>query len=444
MVKNDMRATIDTGDYHLIGTDPKDGETDVYDFTKYRPLRGGIKISISRATRKGHPPDEFFAGTMGLLALTKENPPRHVLLTNWHVIQNVAPHGPVGQPHPDPGSTCSACGSELVGNILGWAKDPNFADSAYVLLADAAICALNEGMTWRAAIAHHDVGDNLAPVPIAGIRDIRIPQGSNPPPALKDLPVKKRGMKSPPATGTVGVFNVGHPITVDGKTFFGVEIDGVSFSAPIFQVVADTPPLSVPGDSGNVICDFNDNVVGLLFSSKPDRMSALAFHIQPVLDALNLTIPTGNSHPGVQTVPANNNPYAEITISSQQHAMEKLQNDLLQTAHGTPLVRTLFKHVPEIRGLIQTNLRAAAAWRSAGGADVIEGLLAAVRNPDLPLLPGEAAATRGAARRLARVLHRFGSERLRADLDRLAAAANRLIGLSYRDLLDKLNIAPVI
>jgi hypothetical protein len=94
-------------------------------------------------------------------------------------------------------------------------------------------------------------------------------------------------MKSPPATGTVGVFNVGHPITVDGKTFFGVEIDGVSFSAPIFQVVADTPPFSVPGDSGSVICDLNDNVVSLMFSSKPDGTSALAFHIQPVLDALN-------------------------------------------------------------------------------------------------------------------------------------------------------------
>jgi hypothetical protein len=178
MVKNDMRATIDPGDYHLVGTDPKDGETDVYDFTKYRPLRGGIKISISRATRKGHPPDEFFAGTMGLIALTKENAPRHVLLTNWHVIQNVVPYEPVGQPHPDPGSTCSNCGSEFVGNVYAWAKDPNFADSAYVLLADAAICALNEGLTWHAAIAHHDVGDNLAPVPIAGIRDIRIPQGS--------------------------------------------------------------------------------------------------------------------------------------------------------------------------------------------------------------------------------------------------------------------------
>lgn len=433
--------------YGFIATDPKDGETNVWDYSSYRPLRGGIKISTSRASLgKGYPIDQLFASTMGLIAITTDdNPGRHVLLTNYHCIQEVVPRGPVGQPHADPGSGCSNCGSELIGNVYRWAEHQDFPNSTRVLFADAAICALNAGLKWHAGIAKAAVGEDMSD-PIVDVRDVRVTPGQPTPPELVDLPVKKRGMKTGLATGTIGDFNAGHNITVDGKTFWGVDIqpDNLSFSAPIFQITPDAPPFATRGDSGSIICDMQNRVVGLLFSTKPDGTSSLAFHIKPVLDALKLMIPTSTTHPGEQTVPANNNPYAAITLSNDQHLMEKLQEDLLQTAHGTAFVRKLFRHVPEIRGLINSNPRAAAAWRSAGGPAVIQNLLRGVENPELPLLRLDRESAIAATERLAGVLRRYGSEKLRADVDALAAAVERLIGLNYRGLLEKLNTAPVI
>jgi hypothetical protein len=439
---------IETGEFKVLGVDPKDG-VDVYDYSKYRPLRGGIKISVSYPSAPGIDPNNLELGTMGCVALTTETPPRHVLITNRHIIATVIPHGPVGQPHPDPGSTTCGAGNELVGNVFDWAKDAVDPTLTDMFPVDAAICALNEGVQWVAGIAPAAVGQGNTPDPIGTIRDLR-PAVTPSPPA--NLAVKKRGMKTGATTGKINNFNFSLPLTAHGRNYTGVQVGApignqtilLNMTMPVLQITADAAPFSTQGDSGCLVCDMSNNVVGLLFASNISGSSVLAAHIQDVLDVLHLTIPTTGAFPGTQTVPANNNPYAKITVSTQQHAMEKLQEDLLQTAHGTPLVRTLFKHVPEIQGVIRSNRRAAAVWQRVGGPHLLKDLAAAVENPELPLLRLDPDVARKAVRRLTRVLQRHGSEQLRGDLQRLAAAAERLIGLSYRGLLERLSAAPAL
>jgi hypothetical protein len=99
-------------------------------------------------------------------------------------------------------------------------------------------------------------------------------------------------------------------------------------------------PFSLPGDSGSLVRDLNNQVVGLLYGGNlgSDTMLSVAIsfacHIADVASAMGVAVPQTATLSGVQKAPANNNPHKAITSASATNVMAKLQNDLLDTEHG--------------------------------------------------------------------------------------------------------------
>jgi hypothetical protein len=109
-------------------------------------------------------------------------------------------------------------------------------------------------------------------------------------------------------------------------------------------------PFSLPGDSGSLVRDLNNQVVGLLYGGNlgSDTMPAgaisFACHIADVASAMGVAVPQTATLSGVQKAPANNNPHKAITSASATNVMAKLQNDLLDTEHGLVIARAMLAH----------------------------------------------------------------------------------------------------
>ncbi len=523
---------FESGEMQPTATDPVD-HLDCYDYTNYRPLRGGIKIGYAYASTTGIQPDITNFGTLGCIVLSKDATPRHLALTNWHVVEGLLPHGPVGQPHDAADTTC--CGSNnIIGNVSDYAHDTVTPTSTYIFPVDAAVCALTTGLHWLAGIAPAAIGASVTPDPIVGVNDLS-PSGGHTPPA--NLTVHKRGAKTGPTSATVVNYAFASALTVGTRSINGVKMvsdlnttyyltmpvmlvkaaptgpnvtitaatnanpcqitaPGMTFkngdtvqisnaagmtdlnskfyivqnavaSTGVFTLkdmtgvpvdatgygtytgsgtVALSAPFSLPGDSGSLVMDPSGNAVGLLFSGSklsptvPQGGTALVCHIQSVLDALKVTLPTTAGTPGPQTVPASNNAWSAITsVAQQQNAMSMVQEDLMATQHGVAVARALLGHRREVRILVQSNRRVAAVWRHVAAPELVEGFLEAVNNHDLPIVRMDPATTRDHLRRFATILARYGSAELRDDLARMADALIGMVGLTYRQMLTRLD-----
>jgi hypothetical protein len=526
---------LEIGEMRPAVIDPED-HLESYELNTYRPLRGGIKLGYAYASTTGIQPDITNYGTMGCVVLSKEPSPRHLALTNWHVVEALLPHGPIGQPHD--GDTSSCCGStEIIGNVYDYAHDTVTPTSTNIFPVDAAVCSLTAGLQWVAGVAPKASGTGVPPDTIAGVHDLSPSATSTPTP---NLAVHKRGARTGLTNGIIVNYDSATPITVGSRSFNGTKLTtdrGGDYyltlpvmvvqaapAGPSFAITAATrakpcqitapgmtfsngdtvqianatgmtdlngkgyrvgavnsaagtftlsDPTGVPidstafgtytgggtvalfaafsdhGDSGSLIMDAGGNVVGLLISSNsggtgtPSGALCLACHIQPVLDALKVTLPTSLASPGAQTVPAGNNPYTAITSVVQQNAMAKVQEDLLATQHGVPVARAILAHQREVRSLIRSNRRVAAVWSHISAPDMASGFLDAVRNPDLPIVSIDSAVARRRLTRFAAVLARFGSAELREDLRRIADALVSMVGLTYRQVLARLDEMPV-
>ncbi|MGE0469549.1 MAG: hypothetical protein AB7L09_12285 [Nitrospira sp.] len=520
----------ETGDFGTLMQDPKDG-SESYELNTYRPLRGGIKLGTAWSSTSGIEDDRLGMGTLGCVVLTNEKPPRHVALTNRHVVADVLPNGPVGQPHADPGSTC--CGStEMIGNVYAVAQDTGEPPSLNIYPVDAALCSLTDKLTWIAGIATGGSGPSSPAAPILGTRDLK--QTTPPPPP--NLRVKKRGARTGLTTGTVEVVSDAKHIRVGPREFDGVDLSNLKkfpfyLSLPVLGIRADdgpsfaitaatkanpcqltapahtfkagdtvhvfgikgglgvvlndayfkvgtvapaagtltlrdldgapfdsttfaayttggtvalfTTPFGLEGDSGSVVCDMNDNVIGLLFggtsgSHMAPGAYAWACHIADVITTMKITVPVTAATAGVQTVPAKNNPYKAITSTSMTNAMAKLQNDLLDTEHGVVIARAMLAHENEVRALIRTNRRVAARWRHVSNPQLVEGFVAALFEPSLPVVGVTASDAKRALNRFADALARYASARLNEDLAYLRDLIVAMVDLNYRDIIASL------
>jgi hypothetical protein len=136
-------------------------------------------------------------------------------------------------------------------------------------------------------------------------------------------------------------------------------------------------PFSLPGDSGSLVRDLNNQVVGLLYGGNlgSDTMPAgaisFACHIADVASAMGVAVPQTATLSGVQKAPANNNPHKAITSASATNVMAKLQNDLLDTEHGLSSPARCSR--TKVRALVETNRRIAARWRHASDPHLVAG-----------------------------------------------------------------------
>jgi hypothetical protein len=204
-------------------------------------------------------------------------------------------------------------------------------------------------------------------------------------------------------------------------------------------------PFSLPGDSGSVVRDSSNKIVGLLFANnfgsprKPEGFYAYVCHIADVMAAMKITVPVTSTMPGVQTAPANNNPYKHITRASATNAMAKLQNDLLDTEHGVVIARAMLAHEREVRALIRSNRRVAARWRHVSDPRLVDELIDSLFELDRPIVGAAPHDARRALNRFADQLARYGSKSLREDLARLRDPLIQMVDLTYREILAMLN-----
>lgn len=251
------------------------------DENTYRPLKGGIQVTNRIVVQdQENFGNEMAHGTLGCLATDNESG-KPVLLSNWHVL--MANNAKVGdriyQPAP--------------------AKVP---DISLSLLPYHPVDDVNAvGTIIKAAI------NNKVDAAIAVIDYPRINGDAQCLNEINGLSINGR-----PETNVI----VGLATAIAGQTVFKVgEVSGrtegrivdINYPATTFpiegidrtftgqiaiQSVDASSHFSEKGDSGSVIIDMHNNIVGLLFASNGNARPqiTLANHIADVVDAMNINI----------------------------------------------------------------------------------------------------------------------------------------------------------
>ncbi len=209
---------------------------------RIRPLQGGYQINNEK--KAGF-------GTLGCIAVTRGVDVEYVVLSNWHVVYAGA--ATVGDKVAQP--TYSCCGSHVIGSIL---------TGSYGNLVDCAIASVKGkgvGVTNRV----RDIGE------LAGSADPVL--GSN---------VRKYGVATQLTNGVIEAIHQNGLINEDGMTFN----DQI-----VIRSVPDHQPFSQGGDSGSVIVDNDQRVVGLLWGSGADApFRSPANRIGNVLNEMQIDI----------------------------------------------------------------------------------------------------------------------------------------------------------
>ncbi|UPK67482.1 S1 family peptidase [Chitinophaga filiformis] len=246
----------------------------------YRPLRGGIQITnrivVQDPENFGN---EIAHGTLGCLATDKETG-KPVLLSNWHVM--MANNAKVGdriyQPAPavpdinlsllpyHPKDDVNAVG-KIVRAVINNKVDAAIAVVDYPRInGDAQYLNEINGLCLNGRPEQNVILGQTA--------------------AIAGQTVFKVGVVSGRTEGRI--VDINYPVTS-----FPIEGVNRTFTGQIaIQPLQPDMQFSDKGDSGSVIIDIHNNIVGLLFASnghaKPQI--TLANHISDVLEALNISI----------------------------------------------------------------------------------------------------------------------------------------------------------
>lgn len=247
----------------------------------YRPLKGGIQITnrivVQDPVSFGN---EIAHGTLGCMALDNESG-KVVLLSNWHVL--MANNAKVGdriyQPAPAriPDLSLSALPYYPTDNVNAVATIVKGIINEKV---DAAIAVIDyPRINGNAQFVNEINGLSVNGMPA---KNVIVGQTT----AIAGQTVFKVGEVSGRTEGRI--VDINYPTTT-----FPIEGTARTFRGQIaIQSVDPSAHFSEKGDSGSVIIDKHNNIVGLLFASNGNAKPqiTLANHIADVTDALNISI----------------------------------------------------------------------------------------------------------------------------------------------------------
>jgi hypothetical protein len=416
------------------------------DTLRYRPLVGGIKIGW---TKIDHPtPDSTtrteFDGTLGCLARSRTSG-KKVALTAAHVVTAcadpsaaVSAHRRIGQPDDDSDySCCSKCWATVFGTVIDASKDP-----------DSAIIELDKCVD--------------ADPRIQGLGPLNGVLTSSELDQLGTKPVKVRGYKT-------GEERHGFVVDVTHDDFLPCSEGNIAaiwnYHAAI--VVHPDPPNSQfgqKGDSGSPVLDANNKLVGLFFANQMingvstpvvARIDRILSVFQAKWDLEILTsasmaafpaaaealAPAGHAFTAIE--PAASAIEGFQPTDEELHLLTRARDEMLATTLGQRFSQVIARHVPEVQTLIRTQKRIAAVWRRVAGADLFRALVQALRSPQSPLgsfVNGIPLSDRIAA--MSRVLTRYGSPALVADLKSISTLANGATTKPYSEFLDWMKGTP--
>lgn len=376
--------------YNLAAADTRKFRID--DTDKVRPLVGGTQIESL------HWRITVDRGTLGCLALTKEEPRRVVMLSNAHVLGDSDSDltDTVGQPTMC--SICSDCCSDPVGEVLRFKKTVH---------VDGAIATVAEGIAYAAQIK--EIGA------VAGTRELSVADASS-----GAVQVQKRGRTTGLTFALVRGWVVGPQ---DIKNPNG-SVNRTSRDHLMLQVRAPSECFALDGDSGSAVLDVNNKVVGLLFAANGKGNLGFACPIQFVTDELQIDILDATT-----VVPVVSEASPIPALAGIVHGPA---GKLLETPAGRLAADLYDLHAPEVRRLVRTNPRASAVWRRHGGPALIHALARAAEEPDTCALPEELDG-RPFAEQIGTIFSffaRYASEELRTAIERHASRLAACGGLT--------------
>ena len=334
-----------------------DTTTEHLDTSKYRPLVGGCQIDTSVW---GRPP-----GTLGCLA--KRNiDGKIVALSNWHVIMsnvNGLNGERIGQPEHN--GCCSCCACNEIGSVV---------DGEYSTNMDAAIVLL-DGQDADTIPKHRYVNEIL---------EIGIIAGSEP--CLSGETVFKYGRTSKKTQGQIINDNAAYETSssVFNTTFNRVGIIKINPTPPPDSTILK---FMKGGDSGSVLVNEHNKVIGLLYSSDfAPPYHAGAFHIAPILERLKITIldstfPSTANKTGVPLSAVAGTPPS----MSLQETLSQLEGELSKYKEGQRIFDLFKVHRIELLELVRTNREVMAAWHRYQGPAYLAHIARSIRRENKPV-----------------------------------------------------------
>ena len=382
---------------------------------RYRPIKGGIQISNGRVAidPPGTTP-RVIAGTLGCVALDNTDNDE-VFLTNWHVLEG---HGGdagdhVYQPAPIWFPNRSAPVT-VPYRVTG--------DSDKVAVVRRTRITKNVD----AGIARIDVSSCCHCCGIHYSNEIKgLSVGGQPP--------RSTIVGDERATAGMTVFKVGAgTLRTEGRVVdpsypsFAIQHASIGyvFTGQIaIQNVNTTLQFSDVGDSGAVVVNAANKIVGLVFAGGKDAPGApsgfvtIANHISDVLNELNIRIPYSSevsvtAGEALADVPR----VAEAKIPEPYRALR----ERMQKRGRTALIFGLGqRHTDEIMRLINHCRPVTVAWHRAQGPALLATLMGAVRDGHYKIPARvKGVALHEALERLREVLSKHGSPALRETMER--------------------------
>jgi hypothetical protein len=415
------------------------------DATRYRPLIGGSKINWTTIT---HPqPNSTVTqphdGTLGCFAKSRRTN-KNVVLTAAHVVGGcgdpvvaVQAGRRIGQPNDDDDrSCCSKCWATVFGTVV----DANQSH-------DVAIIQLDKCVDVKGEVK--DIG------PITGALTTTEING------LMGQTLKMRGFRTAEVREGV-VVDVGR----DGISSCRETSDGPAVTVNYFHRIivqasgAANTPIADHGDSGSPVLATSGKIAGILtgFEGSNKEFAVVSRIDDAFIDFqanwdLEIVTSTSTAAPAPAPAPA---PHAfsaveqpSVPIETLEPTGEDLQlligarDQVLATSMGQRLSQMISRHVIEVRALIDSRKRVAAVWQRVAGADLLKAVLSGLRCPEKPFaefVSGMSLPERIAA--MSRVLTRYGSQGLVADLKVISALAADITSKSYGEVLDWVKTEP--
>lgn len=291
---------------------------------RYRPLLGGCLITNGRIGPNGM----ASAGTLGCLVYigaSKKKNAYTALLSNYHVMYDNGGTTNTGIGQPD------ILPSNYVGRIITGSKVGTELDFAIAKLDDN-IPIKNEVI---------EIGT------LKGFADAYVTQQ-----------VRKYGFKTLLTKGTVTKVNViivgEFPVTV----YTGVEITGLN------------PPFADEGDSGSVVVDYNNKVIGLLWGVQVANENIGIANDQRMLLSVepNVQIPVPDT-------------YQMQEIFSDQPRLDSYKTLMQRSSYSRQLYNDFTRHLEETVRLVNEDRESMVAWQRLQGPSFIS----IIKNLDIRL-----------------------------------------------------------
>ncbi len=368
--------------------------TPTFDANKYRPLKGGIQIDNELPVGKG---------TLGCFAQVNGSQ-EIVALTNAHVVEAGGATDSIEMGQPEY-TTCCCCACDDIGQSSS-------SDRRHDGSVDAAIVHLKSGIGITNIIRalNSDGSDGTV-------------QGSRAATVSTDTVVKV-GKTSDRTEGTV--------ISITHST-------GASDSTPArTDQILVRPNTGVTkfqdfGDSGSVLVDQDNKVIGLMWGAYLKPGHALFGHgvacpISAVMSALNITIPEGD----LNTLGAAMRVTEPVILRREQPEASELigllQTRLAQTEQGRALLDMIDTHKNEIIRLIQHNRAVTVTWHRKQGPAYLAALGRSAKRPQYRIPDAiEGVSRADLLAGMATALEAHGSEPLREAVRRYAPTLLELL-----------------